>query len=254
MLSNYKIENLEYKYLKKIHSILNGNIDNMIKNLHSMNKIKLFWYDKNDAGYDAGAERIIYSILQRASDLGEPNSSPIAADLFFENLDSFIHIDLKTNNIESNAGDHWGIKISHNQSSYSIKYKVRNKDREFIAQLPNYYNDKPTLTFFITILYSMNENHIFKIININVSSMPNGQLASHYNDKPIRPGGNITTKDIRFNMMECNEFELLTPKKKRILKVYMMPEIEEFLKNVKYHNGDNKNTSLKKFFTKVGSV
>ena len=254
MLTNEKIENLEYKYLKKIHSILNSNIDNMIKNLHSMNKIKLFWYDKNDAGFDAGAERVIYSILQRASDLGEPNSSPIAADLFFENLDSFIHIDLKTNNIESNAGDHWGIKISHNQSSYSKKYKVRGSDREFISQLPNYYYDKPTLTYFITILYSMNENNIFKIININVSCMPNGQLSSHYNDKPIRPGGNITTKDIRFDMIKCNEFELLNPKQKRILKVYMMPNLENFLNNVKYHGDENKTASLNEFFTKIGSI
>ena len=52
-----------------------------------MNKTKVYWKHllKKNTKFDVGAERIIYSILQRASDLGEPNSSPVGSDLMFEN-------------------------------------------------------------------------------------------------------------------------------------------------------------------------
>ena len=79
-LTNIELETLELKYLEKINSLLVGHQEKMIKNLESMNKILEYWEDKpHDDGYDSGAERVIYSILQTGSDLGDPNSCPAAS-------------------------------------------------------------------------------------------------------------------------------------------------------------------------------
>jgi hypothetical protein len=97
MLTNNELEKLEAKYLSKIYASLYANLDNILKNLLSMNKLLYSWKNKikltkkkkkNDKedGFDVGAERVIYSVLQRASDLGEPNSSPVASDLFLKTM------------------------------------------------------------------------------------------------------------------------------------------------------------------------
>ncbi|MCU9939554.1 hypothetical protein NW739_01940 [Mycoplasmopsis felis] len=53
--------------------------------------------------FSVGAERIIYSLLN-GKGIGQPNSSPVGSDLFFEVEDAYIHIDLKTLQ-EENIGD-----------------------------------------------------------------------------------------------------------------------------------------------------
>ena len=86
MIDAKEIEKLEKKYLGKINSTLDHHLDKIIDELNSMNKIFKYWnnipYDK---GMDSGAERVIYSKLHSGS-LGDPNSSPVASDLFFETI------------------------------------------------------------------------------------------------------------------------------------------------------------------------
>tara|TARA_B110000971_G_C19937704_1_gene467177 strand:+ start:139 stop:927 length:789 start_codon:yes stop_codon:yes gene_type:complete len=215
-LTNIQLEELELQYFETIISSLRSNIRGVVDDLQSMNKIKEYWKNiaKSGDGYDAGFERVIYSSLQRGtSDLGRPNSCLVGADLFFESTDAFIHIDLKSNQPGNNTSDHWSPKMEANQSSYRINYEVDGEERKFEANLPKYYIvnniEKPTLTYFISILYVVETNdNIFNnlsIANINISCMPNGQLVDLYNRDPVGAGGNIDIKKARFRMWSQNK-------------------------------------------------
>ena len=158
-MSNEEIEKLELKYLEKINSLMVVHQDNILRNLLSMNTIYDYWEGKSDdEGFDRGAERVLYSVLQRGSDLGEPNSAPVGSDLFFENSEAYIHIDLKTSQPDTNLRDHWETPVGKNQNSYkSSQMPVRDsrgtviERREYEPSLPKFYGDKPTLTYFITL-------------------------------------------------------------------------------------------------------
>ena len=246
MLTNIQIEELEYKYLNRIHSMLQAHQDNMIKNLESMNTIIDYWRDvPHDQGYDSGAERVIYSILTRGGDLGEPNSCPVASDLFFENNEAFIHIDLKSAQPVNNLTDHWRTPVGKNQTSYNHSIKTQRSEalREFNPSLPHYYGNKVTLTFFITILYDKIEKN-FRVVNINVSSMPNGQLSSEYGYDVLSPGKNPHDDKARFTMNKCFQFRNLNDEnKKRVLVTYLNRDVlnqkfrtpfEKFLSSINY--------------------
>ena len=154
-MTELEIEQLELKYLNTIKSLIQGNLNNILNNLDSMNQIVEYWKDiSTDEGFDTGSERIIYSVLQRGGDLGEPNSSPVGSDLMFENTEAFVHIDLKTCQPTNNLRDHWETPVGKNQNSYKYDMIVKNSRRPYEPHLPTYYNDKPTLTYFVTILYS----------------------------------------------------------------------------------------------------
>ena len=66
--------------------------------LKTKEKIATDWlglYKSGISDFAVGAERIVYSLLN-GKGIGQPNSCPVGADLFFEVQDAFIHIDLKT--------------------------------------------------------------------------------------------------------------------------------------------------------------
>ena len=207
-MTEIEIETLEQKYLNTIKSLIEGNLNNILKNLDSMNEISEYWKDiSTDEGFDTGAERIIYSVLQRGGDLGEPNSSPVGSDLMFENSEAFVHIDLKTCQPTNNLRDHWETPVGKNQNSYKYDMKVNNTTRAYNPHLPTHYSEKPTLTYFITILYSKNSNFEFKVANINVGRMPNGSLTNIYLTTPLGTGKNIG--QARFMMAKCYQFKKL---------------------------------------------
>jgi hypothetical protein len=229
MLTNNELEKLEAKYLSKIYASLYANLDNILKNLLSMNKLLYSWKNKikltkkkkkNDKedGFDVGAERVIYSVLQRASDLGEPNSSPVASDLFFENDEAFINIDCKTCQGSTNLGDHWAHSISTNQTSYKSFMNIKSGkkiigERYYEPSLDTYYLNKPNLTYFITILYAVEKE--YSIVNLNVACMPNGQLVEVYGRSPLRPGKN--PPEGRFAQEQCNDFKIVGGKRIKIV-------------------------------------
>lgn len=212
-MTETEIETLELKYLNTIKSLIEGNLNNILNNLNSMNQISEYWKDiSTDEGFDTGSERIIYSVLQRGGDLGEPNSSPVGSDLMFQNSDAFVHIDLKTCQPTNNLRDHWETPVGKNQNSYKYDILVRNEKRPYDPHLPTHYGGKPTLTYFITILYSKNLQSEFKVANINVSCMPNGSLTNVYQNSPLGPGKNIG--QARFMMANCYEFKKLVNEKR----------------------------------------
>ena len=98
------------------------------------------------------------------------------------------------------------------------------------SALPFVYNNqgnpKPTLTFFITILYD-EEN--LDTLNINILSMPNGCLLPVYGSDVLKAGKN--PGKIRYNFSKTSTFRLLPNTPNRIKVVYFNNEMSEEYSN-----------------------
>jgi hypothetical protein len=246
-----KIEELEQKYLNKYFYFLKFAEDELLLGFKTKYKIKDDWYPKwnpNEEGkgisdFATGAERIVYSLLN-GKGIGQPNSSPIGADLFFEVEDAFIHIDLKTVQTR-NIGDYTSdIFVGNNQNSYIGKLDVSGVEKTYDeACLPTFYTlpdktKKICLTYFITILY---EETNLDILTISIISMPNGELYQYYGKRVLKagkvlyPDGNpkrgTHAKSVRFKWKKVSEFELLDNNKKRVKIAYFNNEMSEDLKS-----------------------
>jgi hypothetical protein len=245
-----KIELLEQKYLNKYFYFLKFAEDELLFGFKTKYKIKDDWYPKwnpNEEGkgisdFATGAERIVYSLLN-GKGIGQPNSAPIGADLFFEVEDAFIHIDLKTVQTR-NIGDYTSdIFVGNNQNSYNGKLDVSGIEKTYDeACLPTFYTlsdktKKICLTYFITILY---EETNLDILTISIISMPNGELFPYYGKRVLKagkvlyPDGNpkreTHAKSVRFKWKEVSEFELLEQNKKRVKIAYFNNEMNDELK------------------------
>ena len=251
------IEECENHYLNKYYYFLKFAEDEILSGLKTCEKIKSDWYGLYSSGistYSVGAERIIYSLLN-GKGIGEPNSAPVGADLFFEVEDAYIHLDLKTVGATLNPRDNnhqdgpWSNNISDfnknifvgkNQNSYSSEIKKANGEsfipaRDYIAQLPTHYNkgeqdEKLCLSFFITILYDKDS---LNVLVLSIISMPNGKLAEHYKERPLNAGKNL--EKTRFNFREVNKFELLNDSPSRIRVVYFDKEMDDsYIKKLEF--------------------
>lgn len=235
MLSNKQVEEIEYKYLKKFYHFLKYSQDELLEGLSSKEKIrgdweKLWGNDQRGSENAVGAERIVYSLLNGHS-FGSPNSNPVSSDMFFEFEDAFVHFDLKSY-YESNVGDFKTmIDIGVNQNSYAgTIIKERKENEEYKPNLPFYYNkgkenEKICLTFFFAILGSDSGSSTEVISLICV---PNGQLKEHYQSRPLKAGKNHGKA--RFNLKECNKFELLDNQPSRVFVPYVNPDMSDGLK------------------------
>lgn len=249
-LTLQQIEELEYKYLNKYYHFLKFAEDELLLGFMTKYKIKNDWYYKwnpNEEGkgisdFATGAERIVYSLLN-GKGIGQPNSAPIGADLFFEVHDAFIHIDLKTVQTR-NIGDYTkNIFVGNNQNSYNGKLYVSGIEKIYDeASLPTFYTledgtKKVCLTYFITILY---EEENLEILNINIICMPNGELYKKYKHNVLKAGkilypvGNpkreTHAKSIRYNWSKNQNFDLISNNSKRIKVVYFNKDMNETLK------------------------
>lgn len=233
------IETLEEHYLNKFYHFLKYAEDEMLEGFETKEKIKEDWIHKWDpdeegkgiSSFAVGAERIVYALFN-GKGIGQPNSSPIGSDLFFETKYAFIHIDLKTVQIR-NIGDYTtSIFVGDNQNSYSEKIHIAGDGtREYKnAALPHIYknqgNPKPCLTFFVTILY--NEDNL-KILNINLLCMPNGELSEIYGSDVLKAGKN--PGKIRYNFSKVPNFKLLGENKKRIKVIFLDEGMDKSIKS-----------------------
>ncbi|WP_449460509.1 hypothetical protein [Streptococcus suis] len=129
-ISLQEIEKLEHKYLMKYWYFLKFVEDEIVRGMLSMDEIRNDWqgrYGNTEGGtslFDVGCERIVYALLN-GKIAGQPNSSPVSSDLFFEVEDAYIHIDLKsvTTNEGQDKTDNIGdfntsIFVGENQNSY----------------------------------------------------------------------------------------------------------------------------------------
>lgn len=251
-MSLEEIEELEHKYLMKYWYFLKFVEDEIIRGFDSKNDILDDWkglYGTEKGGisdFAVGSERIIYALLN-GKIAGQPNSTPVSSDLFFEVEDAFIHIDLKSvtttgglkihpltgEKITDNIGDYnTNIFIGRNQNSYKgnmivNKGRPNEEIREYNPNLPVVYTKKNgekkiNLTYFVTIL---NNAVTMETELISIMSMPNGMLEQYYRDRPLRAGKN--PDKTRFNFDEVSEFELLEGNPKRVRVVYKNNNMEE---------------------------
>lgn len=246
-----KIEELEKKYLDKYYFFLKFAEDELLLGFKTKFKIKNDWIHKwnpSEEGkgisdFATGAERIVYSLLN-GKGIGQPNSSPIGADLFFEVDDAFIHIDLKTVQTR-NIGDYnTDIFVGNNQNSYNGNLTVSGLTSIYEeASLPHYYTldtgiRKPCLTYFITILY---EEHNLDILNINLLCMPNGILYPVYGESVLKAGKvkfkkgdkrrDTHSRSVRYRWNKCQNFKLLKDSDKRIKIAYFNSQMDEKFKS-----------------------
>jgi hypothetical protein len=234
-----EIEKIELKYLNKFYHFLKYVEDEMMIGFKTKEKIYDDWKDKYDpkiSNFDRGAERIIYALFN-GKGVGQPNSSPVGADMFFEVEDAYIHIDLKTVEADGNIGDYAkNIFVGINQNSYKSEIKKANGDsfepiRYYKPSLPTFYNknkenEKICLSYFITILHS---KETLDILNINILSIPNGELEKHYKHRVLSAGK--LKYEARFNFKEVNKFELLDNIPSRIKVVYFDENMKDEFKD-----------------------
>lgn len=225
--------------------------DELLYGFKTKEKIQDDWlglYKSGISDFAVGAERIVYSLLN-GKGIGQPNSCPVGADLFFEVQDAFIHIDLKTVGAsltgKTNIGDYTkNIFVGTNQNSYKGNMIVNeggaNEEiREYIPSLPTIYNknkenEKICLSYFVTILY---DKDTLDTLVMSIVCMPNGELEPHYTTRVLQAGKNLDKT--RFRFTNIPDFELLDENTKRIKVVY-------FDKNM-----DEKYKSKVKFFEKL---
>lgn len=222
-----KIEELELKYLNKYYHFLKFAEDEMFFGFKTKEKIKEDWFGlygneegKGISDFAIGAERIVYALLN-GKGIGQPNSSPVGADLFFEVEDAYIHIDMKTVQQE-NIGDFTSsIFVGRNQNSYKGTMIVNGtEERLYTPALPTFYNrgkenEKICLSYFITILYNRDN---LDIMVISIDCMPNGELEKYYKNRVLKAGKN--PGKTRFNIEKVNKFELLEGTPSRIKVIY----------------------------------
>lgn len=238
MLSLKQIEQLEEKYLKKFFYLMKYAEDEMMFGFQTKEKIKDDWFGKYDSkisNFAVGAERIIYALMN-GKGVGQPNSSPVGSDMFFEVEDAFIHIDLKTVQTRNIGDITKSIFVGTNQNSYKSEIKQQNGKsfepiRIYEPALPTFYNkgkkkEKICLSYFITILY---EDKNLDILNINIICMPNGELEKHYKNRVLQAGKNLDKT--RFRFFEIPNFELLENQPKRIKVVFFDKNMKEEYKN-----------------------
>ncbi len=232
-MTSKQIEQIECKYLDKFYHFLKYVEDEMMIGFATKEDIKDDWFGKYDSkisDFAVGAERIIYSLFN-GKGIGQPNSCPVGADMFFELKDAFIHIDLKTVQTD-NIGDCTNnIFVGTNQNSYKSEITKSNgksfePKRIYEPALPTFYNkgkdnEKICLSYFITILY---EKENLNILNINIFCMPNGELQKHYGSRVLSAGKN--PDKARFNFVEVKNFEFLE-NKSRVRVIYLDQNMKE---------------------------
>ena len=216
--------------------------DELLFGFKTKENIKDDWFGLYKSGisdFAVGAERIVYSLLN-GKGIGQPNSCPVGADLFFEVQDAFIHIDLKTVGAsligKSNIGDFTSnIFVGLNQNSYK-GYMIVNEGgdkeetREYIPALPTIYNkgtdhEKVCLSYFVTILY---DKDTLDTLVMSIVCMPNGELEPHYTTRVLQAGKNLDKT--RFRFTNIPDFELLDRNTKRIKVVYFDENMDETYK------------------------
>lgn len=248
-----EIEKLEKKYLNKYYHFLKFAEDELLLGFKTKEAIREDWYGLYKSGisdFATGAERIVYSFLN-GKGIGQPNSAPVGADLFFEVEDAFIHIDLKSvgatlnprskNHIDgawsNNIGDFTStIFVGTNQNSYKgfmvvNEGRANQELREYIPSLPTFYNNdnekrKVCLSYFINILY---DKDTLDTLVMSIVCMPNGELEKHYKERVLSAGKNLDKT--RFRFTNVPKFEMLENEPYRIKVVYFDKNMDDRFKN-----------------------
>ncbi len=107
----------------------------------------------------------------------------------------------------------------------------KGKLREYTPTLPAIYNknkenEKPCLSYFISILY---DKDTLETLVICIVCMPNGELEPHYTTRVLQAGKNLDKT--RFRFTNIPDFELLDENKKRIKVISFKKDMDITYKN-----------------------
>ena len=141
------IEFLENEYLKNIHNSLLLDKERMIDGFSTKEDIRKDWEQylgKETSDFAVGSERIFYWLFNQ---FGQPNSSPIGSDLFFETYNAYIHIDIKTVTTDNIGDINGSIFVGNNQNSYDGYIEVRGSEepRKYTGNLLKFIQKKMEL-------------------------------------------------------------------------------------------------------------
>lgn len=222
--SNHDLELLEKEYFDQICDTLVDDGQRMINWLNTKDDIKGDWISKfnrldklrKTGELARGAERVFYSLLSGRG--WKPNSAPIGADMFFQNHNAYIHIDIKTAR-KDNVSDFMGlVPISKNQTSYKATASNRGTPITTSPNLPFYYNFNglPCLTYVIQLIY---DHSTLKTLAVLLIAIPNGQLYSVYGNS-IANNGKSKNESFRYSYKNNPNFELINGKPKRVKFLY----------------------------------
>lgn len=183
-----KINELEKKYFMKLKEVFTSEI--FLKDIRELenkviqnyDKLKLMWLKSNKI--DIALERIVKYYIFRNKIVKGAYTSPISSDVAFYTDDCIICLDTKSVNYISNRPDIGCINTSRNQINFKNNFC---RNIPYIPQLPYKENDKPILTYFLQLEYEEDlKTNSFKLINFNLSCVPNYILSGLYNNDIIQ--------------------------------------------------------------------
>lgn len=205
------IEVLEYRYLNKLDEMIRNNIDDIIATFKRRFLIYNDWIiyletkRKRLTDLGIGAERVFWKLISSYFPDWRPIALFIGSNLFFETLEVFINIDVKTVYVD-NLRDYMGlVEVGDAQTSYPMK-KTYGALKRFRPKIKPYYDvsgmRKFSLAYFIQIIYEkpeiIMENNLDKgPIALLLVSMPNGLLYDVYGDKIVKYPKSYVTREGR---------------------------------------------------------
>jgi len=158
------IKDLEKKYMQQLWTVISSNhftsnlkiIETYIQS--NYNFLDENWDEKNKI--KVGAERLIRFHVYKNFKVINVFPSPISSDMAVELEDVILNIDAKTIDMVGNPGDDTSIHFQKNQITFDnvpfFKQRVNGcqfAGISFPPRLVSFYNDKPVLTYFVTINY-----------------------------------------------------------------------------------------------------
>ena len=123
------IEDIEEYYLSVITRYLGADPQGLVQNLENHNRSWDQWYPKLKSKknfFDAGAERVVYMLLNRGDILGEPSSNPLGSDNSFLKYDRHFEKHLAT-------AKHKKQEISKNMINLDDEKVAKVANEEFVC-------------------------------------------------------------------------------------------------------------------------
>jgi len=189
MLETSEIKDLEKKYFEVIFNIISSN--EFKKDLIKIESYIISHYDYLDKNWDEknklkiAAERLIRFYFYRRLEVTNIYPSPLSADMAIELDDVILNIDAKTIDMVGNAGDDNSIHFQKNQITFNnepfFAQKINGHNFtgvSFPPRLESYNNNKPCLTFFVTVNYfDDTDKKTFRLSHMSLCNVPHSQVA-----------------------------------------------------------------------------
>ena len=196
-ISIKNINDLEKKYMEKITDVVTSR--RFIKSLQQIERYiqanyeSIRKYSAEENKVKVGVERIIRFYFYTEFDVKNVYPSPLSADLAIELEDVILNIDAKTINMITNDGDDNSIHFQKNQITFEnnpfFKQKIKGyqfSGAPFPPRMNSYYNNKPILTYFITINYEDKPNtSTFRLVHMSTCSVPHKDIVRQEYDNDI---------------------------------------------------------------------